>query len=71
MAIAQGYKDNFNTLLRAASNEDLCIMECIDKGTGKPVTVVCASYEEGDEIVMVPLAKMFDGNPYDELEPPL
>jgi len=34
--------------------------------------VVCACYRDAktEEIVTVPLAKLFDGNPYEELIPP-
>lgn len=70
MAIAEGYKANFNTLLRAVKNGDTCLMECNDAVTGKPVMVVAAIYEEDGEHVTVPLAKLFDGNPYEQLVPP-
>lgn len=69
--ITQGYKNNFNQLKRAFENEDVCLMECTNKKTGKTINVICAvQYVEGDKIEMVPFAKMFDGNPYDEVEPP-
>lgn len=72
MAIAKGYKANFETLLKAMSNGDTLLMECKDAKTGKPVVVVCACYHDAktEEIVTVPLAKLFDGNPYEELIPP-
>jgi hypothetical protein len=72
MAIAKGYKANFETLLKAMSNGDALLMECKDAKTGKPVFVVCACYHDAktEEIVTVPLAKLFDGNPYEELTPP-
>ena len=68
--IQEGYKTNFETLKRAAAAGDLALVECRDKETGKPVIAVCAVSRIGDDYVFVPLAKMFDGNPYDELEPP-
>lgn len=68
--IQDGYKQNFQTLLDAAVNGDLCLMECTDQ-EGRPVIAICAHYvdEEGMHN-MVPLAKMFDGDPYSELNPP-
>ena len=72
MAIAKGYKANFETLLKAMANGDALLMECKDAKTGKPVVVVCACYQDDktEEIVTVPLAKLFEGNPYEELIPP-
>jgi hypothetical protein len=45
-------------------------MECNDAKTGQPVVVVCAVQTEGGSFEMIPIAKMFDGNPYEELIPP-
>lgn len=68
--IAEGYRTNFETLERASADGNLTIMDCQDKATGKQVIVICAVNYDGEEYQMVPLAKMFDGNPYDELNPP-
>jgi hypothetical protein len=66
-----GYRDNYNTLLRAAANKDLALMACTDRTTGKDVAVLCAVQPGGEgTLEFVPLAKLFDGNPYDELLPP-
>lgn len=70
MAIPEGYKSNFNTMLAAAKNGDLALLECTDAATGKPVMTVCYVHQEKGEFVMTPVAKLFDGNPYDELLPP-
>lgn len=70
MAILEGYKSNFETLISAAKNDRLCLMECVDK-CGNTVIAVCAVNEIEDEFEFVPLAKMFDGNPYEELQPPM
>lgn len=70
MAIATGYQTNFDTLRRAAHDGALCLMECTDAQTGKPVITICAVGFDGTEYQMTPLAKMFDGNPYKELLPP-
>jgi hypothetical protein len=69
--INEGYEFNFKTLLAAAHNGDLALVECTDKATGKVVIAVCAiaTYEDGMTDI-IPVAKMFDGSPYDELDPP-
>jgi hypothetical protein len=69
--IADGYKENFKTLLKAVDLDDVCLLECTDAASGKPVMVICAVQrtDEG-EVMFVPMAKMFDGNPYEELMPP-
>ena len=36
MAIAAGYKHNFNQLLRAISNGDAALLETTERATGKP-----------------------------------
>lgn len=70
MSIPEAYSNNFATLQRAQDNGDLALVECTDVKTGRPVYTICAMQPEGDGYMMVPLAKMFDGNPYEELEPP-
>jgi len=70
MAIAIGYKENFETLCCAVKNGDVCIVECTDKITHQLVNVICAVSADGTDVVLAPLAKMFDGNPYEELDPP-
>lgn len=71
MAISDGYKHNFNTLIQAAKNDDLALLKTYDKITGKPVYAICAVQRETNGATMIPLAKLFDGNPYDELDPPV
>lgn len=68
--IDQGYKANFQTLKRAAVNGDLALMECRDAQTDLTVMVVCAVQRLGDAFQFVPMAKLFDGNPYEEVLPP-
>jgi len=73
MAIPKGTAANFKTMLRAADNGRLCLLECQDKKTKKLVFAVCAmgaDPEKPDGVIWSPLAKMFDGNPYEELNPP-
>lgn len=69
-AIEDGYAANFKTLMRAADSKQLALLDCRDKNTGKPVRVIVAVNKDGEAFEFVPLARMFDGNPYDELDPP-
>ena len=73
MAIPEGYKNNFETLLRAARNEDLALVECTNKQTGKPAYVLAAISGAGltNDVELVPLALLFDSNPYETLIPPI
>jgi len=67
-SLVKGYRDNFDTLCRAVKNGDIALMDCTDKQTGKPVAVVCAvQREDNGDCSFVPIAKMFDGNPYEEV----
>jgi hypothetical protein len=70
MAIAEGYKHNFSQLCRAVSNGDAALLETTEKATGMPTVVVVAVTFDGHEYQLVPMARMFDGNPYEELDPP-
>lgn len=65
-----GHKANFETIKRAVLNGDVALMACTDKETGEMVPTLCAVERDGEEFVMKPLAKLFNGNPYDELLPP-
>jgi hypothetical protein len=65
-----GYKPNFETLKVAFAREDIALMECQDAKTGEKVAVLCAVGWDGAEYNFVPFARMFDGNPYEQLIPP-
>jgi hypothetical protein len=67
--ISKGHKNNFDTLKQAAANGDLALMECHCSSTGKPVTVICAVNRIRNEFEFVPVARLFDGNPYEEVIP--
>ena len=50
---------------------DVALMECELKGTGEQVAVVVAANRADDgEIDFVPFAMLFNGNPYNMLNPP-
>ncbi len=66
-----GYKSNFDTLCEAVENGDCVLVLCTDKQTQKKVATLCViSREDDGSYLMLPIAKMFDGNPFDEIDPP-
>ncbi len=71
MALARGYKANFETLRQAFQNGDAALMECQLATTGEEVAVVCAATRQPDgEVEFAPFAMLFNGNPYEMLNPP-
>jgi Family of unknown function (DUF6117) len=71
MAIAQGHRQNFETLAQAFDAGDVALMECQSAASGEPVAVICAAHRLPDgEIEFVPFATLFNGNPYESVNPP-
>ena len=70
MAIPKAVSTNFNTLLRAIKAGQVVLLECQDRNTGENIYTICAVNEVDGEVEMAPFAKMFNGNPYEELAPP-
>lgn len=70
MSIPDYISKNFDTLLRAASDGNLALMECTDAITGEPRYVICAVGREGTDYVFTPFGHLVDGNPYDAYLPP-
>lgn len=62
--------DSYKTLCQASSRDRLCLVECTERASGQLVYVVAAVNQVGEDIELVPLARLFDGNPYEELAPP-
>jgi hypothetical protein len=69
MSIPDHVRANFLTLLRAAADGNLGLMECSDAATGEPRYVVCA-IGDGTEFLFTPFGHLADGNPYDAYVPP-
>lgn len=67
-----GDRVNYDTLRRACDAGDLALLECVDRGSGEYVAVLAAVAYNPDsgEYCLTPLARMFKGNPYDEVLPP-
>ncbi|TPN37947.1 hypothetical protein FKO01_06830 [Mesorhizobium sp. B2-3-3] len=70
MSIPDHARSNFQTLLRAASDGNLALMECADAKTGQPRYVICAVGRDGGDYLFTPFGHLVDGNPYDAYLPP-
>jgi hypothetical protein len=72
MAIPTAYRANFDTLLLAARNDALALLECADVATGEPRYVVCAVARDPDsgDYLMTPFGHLCDGNPFEAYTPP-
>lgn len=70
MAIPDYARTNFDTPLRAASEGNLALMECLDTATREPRYVICAVGRSDGEYVFTPFGHLSDGNPYDAYLPP-
>ena len=71
MAIPKGHKRNFNTLVEAVRAGDVALMECQLAATGETVAVICAvSRLPNGETQFIPFATLFNGNPYEAVNPP-
>jgi len=68
MALAKGHRKNLDTIIRAAKLDDLAVLECRDRLTGAPTPVLVAVHQDREgQYVFTPLARLFVGNPYEEL----
>ena len=70
MSIPDHARANFQTLLRAAADGNLALMECTDAATGEIRYVICAVGRDGVDFVFTPFGHLADGNPYDAYLPP-
>jgi hypothetical protein len=70
MAIPDYARTNFDTLLRAAGDGNLALMECLDVVTRQPRYVLCAVGRSDGDYVFTPFGHLAEGNPYDAYLPP-
>lgn len=71
MSIPDGVRANFNTMLRAAENGALALLECQDADTREPRYVICAVNFDGEAYEMVPFGHLVaDRNPFEAYIPP-
>jgi len=68
MALTESDRENFDTLLRAAKDGNLALLECKDAKTGEYRAVICAVGSNG----MTPFGHLHsDGDPFNAYIPPL
>ena len=70
MNIPSFARTNFQTLLRAADDGNLALMECVDAQTGSARYVISAVGQDNGDFVFTPFAHLADGNPYEAYLPP-
>ncbi|AMK25779.1 MULTISPECIES: DUF6117 family protein [Sphingobium] len=70
MAIPDSYRRNFQTLLRAAADGNLALLECTDAATGEPRYVICAVGRDRGDYIMTPFGHLNDGDPFAAYIPP-
>lgn len=70
MTIPEHARANFETLLRAAANGDLALIECADSATGETRYVIAAVGRENDNYLFTPFGHLAEGNPYKAYRPP-
>ena len=69
--LTKGDRANFQTLLDAARNGDLALMECTDAETGEYRAVVCAVGWVDEEYQFTPFGHLCSNkNPYEAYDPP-
>jgi hypothetical protein len=71
MALNPVYKQWLNTIIRAAKDNNLCLMECKEVETGKMRAVLCAVAFNGKDYVMTPFGHLCEGNPYEAYITPM
>lgn len=70
MSIPDHARANFQTLLRAAADGNLALVECADAETGAIRYVICAVGKDGGVFLFTPFGHLADGNPYEAYRPP-
>ena len=70
MKLLDPFMRNFDMLTKSFGLGDVCLAACKEKTTGKTVAVICAVKQLGNDVELVPYAKMLEGDPYAQYEPP-
>jgi hypothetical protein len=70
MTLKKGDAANFQTLLRAAAEGALTLVESMDALTGEYRALLCATTFDGKEYTMVPFGHLCTGNPYEQYRDP-
>jgi len=70
MAFTEAQKAAFECIKAGVEDKNLCLVECTDDRTGEDVVALCGAIEMGEGRTMfIPVAKMFDGNPFEQITP--
>jgi uncharacterized protein DUF6117 len=72
MALTNTQTTNFNTILCAAHNGDLALVECCRRRDGAITAVMCVVTYDGDGVCLTPLAEIVTGDAlamYDPIRP--
>jgi hypothetical protein len=70
MALVNAQITNFNTILCAAHNGDLALVECRRRRDGAITAVLCAVAYDGDGVCLTPLAEIVAGDGLAMYDPP-
>lgn len=70
MRLIDAHMRNFDMLTKAFGFGTVCIAACKEIATDKTVAIICAVNQHGEEFELVPYAKMLEGDPYTQYEPP-
>lgn len=70
MSLQKYDRDNFKTLLRAAAEGQLALLECKDAATGEYRAVICAVGTDADGYLFTPFGHLCTTNPFEAYTPP-
>lgn len=71
MALTEGEQANLDTLIRAAKNGDLALLETEDRASGERRAVIVAIFKRDGEYRIVPFGHLCPGDPYEEYVDPI
>ena len=72
MALKEHDQTNFDTLLQAARDGALALVQSTDAATGEYRALICAIAHDGNgDFTITPFGHMATGNPYEDYTPPV
>lgn len=69
-SISKKAKYTFDNIIEAGKEHRLCLAACDDRKTGRKAYVLCETYVENGVTHFNPVARLFNGNPHNEVTPP-
>lgn len=69
MSIPEDHANLVQALREAFAEGKVVLMPCRYVTTKEPVTVIAMRFEQEGRQIIAPVAKMFDGDPTEEVEP--